>query len=98
SVWLASQERYANQELEKLFSENTLGSIDGLRKLGWVVPLLTPAYCLLLKGLILDGRAGWMYAAQRTYAELLLGIKVLDRRFRHPQRVSHLRETRHLGL
>ena len=38
----------------------------------WIVPVLTPIYCLFVKGLILDGRAGWKYTAQRSYAELLL--------------------------
>jgi glycosyltransferase involved in cell wall biosynthesis len=82
--WLRSQDRYADLEAEKLLTTpaDRLGRVDRLRRLGWLVPFLTPAYCLLARGLILDGRAGLHYTFQRTYAELLLALKLLDRRLR----------------
>ena len=80
SSWLASQERYANGELAKLRTTRPgkLGRVDRLRRLGWIMPLLTPWYCLIVKGLLLDGRAGLIYTFQRTYAELLLALKVME--------------------
>lgn len=82
SSWLASQERYANRELTKLRTTQPgkLGRVDRLRRLGWIVPLLTPWYCLIAKRLLLDGRAGLVYTFQRTYAELLLALKVMEAR------------------
>ena len=79
--WLRSQDRYADLEAEKLLTTppEHLGRVDRLRRLGWLVPFLTPAYCLLAKGLILDGRAGLTYTFQRTYAELLLALKLQAR-------------------
>jgi hypothetical protein len=50
-----------------------------MRRRKWIAPLVTPAYCLLLKGLILDGRAGIYYTFQRTYAEILLSLRLLER-------------------
>jgi glycosyltransferase involved in cell wall biosynthesis len=83
---LRSQARYADLEVEKLLATpaERLGRVDRLRRLGWLVPFLTPAYCLLAKGLLLDGRAGLHYTYQRTHAELLLALKLLDRRLRPP--------------
>jgi glycosyltransferase involved in cell wall biosynthesis len=50
----------------------------------WYVfaPMLTLLYCLFVKRLILDGRAGLYYTLQRVYAELLLSISLLDRKLR----------------
>lgn len=80
--WMRNQGKYAKLEADKLLSTSPkrLGRVDRLRRLGWVVPFLTPAYCLLYKLLLLDGRAGLYYTLQRTYAELLLALELLDRR------------------
>jgi len=82
--WLASQDRYADLEADKLLAApaGSLRRVDRLRRLGWPAPLVMPAYCLLVRGLVLDGRAGVYYAAQRTYAEALLARKLLRRRLR----------------
>lgn len=73
--WLDAQRRYAEHEAAKLSAASTpLGFVDRLRTKRWIAPLLTPLYCLFRKGLILDGPAGWLYTAQRTYAELLLTL------------------------
>jgi hypothetical protein len=39
-------------------------------------------FCLLLRGGLLDGRAGLIYALQRTYAELLLVLMLDEQRKR----------------
>lgn len=79
--WLSNQTAYAAQEAEKLLAtpREALGRIDRLRRAG-VAPLLTPLYCLVAKRLLLDGRAGLAYTYERTYAELLLSLQLLDRR------------------
>lgn len=83
-AWLAAQQRYAAQEADKLLATppDQLGLVDRLRRQMVLAPVLTPFYCLFVKGGILDGRAGWAYALQRTYAEILLALRLLDRRLR----------------
>lgn len=82
SHWLRSQLKYAAHEAEKLTacSLEELGWKDRLRrKIVWA-PLLTPVYCLFAKRLILDGWPGIFYAIQRTFAELVLSLTLLDRK------------------
>jgi glycosyltransferase involved in cell wall biosynthesis len=79
--WLANQRSYAALEADKLLSTppEHLGRADRLRRRGWIVPLLTPLYCLFGKGLLLDGHAGLAYTLQRTYAEVLLALELTSR-------------------
>lgn len=74
--WLDAQRRYAAQEAAKLRStpSSELGRTDRLRLNGVWAPVLAPLYALLVKGGLLDGRAGWHYALQRAYAEVLLAL------------------------
>jgi hypothetical protein len=74
--WLRAQQRYAAKEAEKLLSTPPaeLGVNDRIRRHGWIAPLAMPLYCLLWKRLILDGRPGFEYTFQRTYAEMLLSL------------------------
>jgi len=83
-AWLQAQQRYAQQEVEKLDSQpsGALSPADRLRKTG-LAPFAVPAYCLIRKGLILDGKAGLYYTLQRTYAEVLLALYILDHRLRN---------------
>jgi hypothetical protein len=77
--WLEAQGRYAALEAVKLAgSAPDVGWRDRLRRrlLG---PLLVLPYCLFVKRLILDGRAGWFYSFQRLHAELLLALRLLER-------------------
>jgi glycosyltransferase involved in cell wall biosynthesis len=80
--WLRSQERYASEEALKLarssFAE--LRWPDRVRKVPFAAAPLVLLNCLLFKGGLLDGRAGAKYAAQRTLAELLITLKLLDQR------------------
>jgi hypothetical protein len=37
-----------------------------------------------VKGCLLDGWRGWLYVLQRTFAEVLLALDIVDRRLRAP--------------
>lgn len=79
--WLSAQVRYAAQEADKLRTTplRELGLADRLRC--WhLAPLLILPYCLLIKGLILDGRRGWYYSLQRLLFEVLLSLALIERR------------------
>lgn len=51
---------------------------DKVRKMIFVAPVIMPVYLLIGYGLILDGWRGWYYAFQRTVAELLLSLRLLE--------------------
>ncbi len=80
SAWLDAQRRYAAQEARKLRSSppSELGRNDRLRLKGVLAPVLAPLYALVVKGGALDGRAGWQYALQRAYAEVLLALHLFE--------------------
>lgn len=84
SHWLASQGKYAVLEAEKLLGAppSGLGWKDRLRSRIIFAPVLTFVYCLIVRGLILDGRAGFYYTMQRVFAELALSLALLDRKLR----------------
>ena len=79
--WLSNQIGYTKLEAHKLLTTPTaeLGRNDRIRRTG-LAPFLIPFYCLVLKGLVLDGRMGLTYTYERTYAELLLALQLLDLR------------------
>jgi glycosyltransferase involved in cell wall biosynthesis len=79
SVWLRAQSTYARIEADKILDNRRLPPSDRLRRLRVVVPLLMPFYCLVIRGLLLDGWPGWYYTAQRTYAEWLLSLELTAR-------------------
>lgn len=77
--WLSSQQSYTKAEVKKYRQEtnDALSWPDKLRK--WTLaPMVVFFYCLFGKRLIFDGAAGWYYTLQRTYAELLLALAILD--------------------
>ena len=77
--WLSSQHSYIKAEVAKYHQEtdDALSLPDTLRK--WTLaPMAVFFYCLFGKRLILDGKAGWYYTLQRTYAELLLALAIVD--------------------
>jgi glycosyltransferase involved in cell wall biosynthesis len=80
TAWLKAQDRYTTLEVEKLSATPPakLKRVDRIRLLRWLAPLLMPFYCLLAKGLLLDGSAGLFYTFQRTYAELLLSLRLMQ--------------------
>jgi hypothetical protein len=67
-------------EAEKLLSipSNELSVGDKIRKRKIVAPFIILAYCLILKGGLLDGWRGWYYAFQRMLAETLLSLKLME--------------------
>jgi glycosyltransferase involved in cell wall biosynthesis len=86
--WLASQQRYARLEAEHLLRQPPQGLrvTDRVRRTGWAGPLLVFFYALLWKRCVFDGWAGWFYVLQRTLAETIIALEILDRRFgrEHP--------------
>jgi len=84
SHWITSQVRYMTLEVEKLRSTawSALRWPDRLRRLYFVAPILVPFYCLLWRGLILDGYPGLYYTLQRTAAEMILSLLLLEDRLR----------------
>ena len=51
-----------------------------MRRWPLVVPPLALFYCLVVRAGILDGRAGLYYAFQRTIAELMLSLYLIESR------------------
>ncbi len=84
SRWLASQQKYARLEADHLVSmpKSELRRVDRIRRMGWPAPFLVFFYTLLVKGCVLDGRRGWMYVLQRTAAEIMIALNVVDGRLR----------------
>jgi glycosyltransferase involved in cell wall biosynthesis len=80
--WLRSQTRYAELEAQKLLAadRNTLSVVDRLRLWSIVVPPATLFYCLIVRGGIFDGWPGLYYAIQRTLAELILSLYLIESR------------------
>jgi hypothetical protein len=80
-----SHERYAELEAKYLMGEKSerLSRLDRLRK-NWIVvpPMVMPIYRLLIRGLIFDGRNGWYYAFQRTTAEMMLSLRLLEHKLK----------------
>ncbi|MBW4538623.1 MAG: glycosyltransferase family 2 protein [Myxacorys chilensis ATA2-1-KO14] len=80
SRWLWAQDRYMVLEVKKLLAtpkrELSLG--DRIRKTKILAPFVILFYCLILKGGILDGWAGWYYTFQRVLAEILLSIHLIQ--------------------
>ncbi len=78
--WLESQGRYTKLEAEKLRAANKadLTWTDRIRTWRVVAPAMVFFYCLVLRGGVFDGWAGFYYAFQRTLAELMLSLHLLD--------------------
>ena len=91
--WFQSQTVYTKLEAEKLLRADltTLSWTDRIRRWRLLAPLAICFYCLVLKGGILDGRAGFYYAFQRTLAELMLSLYLIDHDIRYVT-ASHAQE------
>lgn len=83
SRWLASQDSYALLEAEKLSNRDgaPLRLQDRLRTTIVLAPPLALLYALIVKGAVLDGWRGWYYALQRLMAEVILSLRLLERKF-----------------
>ena len=83
--WFQSQQRSAELETEYLTKapDERISRLDRARK-NWliVLPLAMPIYLLLVRGLIFDGWNGWYYTFQRTVAEMMLSLRLLEAKLR----------------
>lgn len=82
--WLQSQQRYANLEAGYLLSlpREKLRFVDRIRLTGILGPPMVFFYTLIVKRCIFDGAPGWFYVLQRTLAELIIAIEIVDRRLK----------------
>jgi len=80
--WLDSQRKYAEMEAREFIERPNERSSMADRLRSWIWPAAPAALCytLLVKGCLLDGWPGWCYALQRTYAEILLSLHLLEYR------------------
>lgn len=81
--WRAAQRRYCRLEAAKLAGTpwSRLGWPDRVRRLVVVAPAMVLLYVLIGRGAALQGLAGWQYAFQRTWAEVVLAQELLQRMF-----------------
>jgi glycosyltransferase involved in cell wall biosynthesis len=83
--WILSQRNYAGMEARKRTASaagHRLGLREWLRARTPFSPLAVAAYCLIVRGGLFEGRAGWYYALQRMSAEALICAAVLDAELR----------------
>jgi glycosyltransferase involved in cell wall biosynthesis len=90
--WLTSQARYAELEGEGIVkrqrealnyaapNREALDFKDRVRSLFVVAPAAALFYCLIVRGGIFDGWRGFYYACQRSLAELMLSLYLLESR------------------
>lgn len=78
--WLQSQGQYMRTEAEKLrgLGFRGLNWPDRVRKLRIAAPILILLYLLIVKRAFLDGRHGLLYTLQRTVAELILSMYLIE--------------------
>ncbi len=81
--WIQSQRSYAEREADKLLAVDSaeLSLPDRIRRTGVLGPPAVALYCLIIKGLVLDGWRGWYYTLQRVAAETILALRLIERRF-----------------
>jgi glycosyltransferase involved in cell wall biosynthesis len=82
--WLESQGKYARLEADKLVrtASAALSVQDRLRRTMVLGPPAVFAYTLIGARTIFDGWPGWYYTCQRTVAEIILSLHLLERRLR----------------
>jgi len=80
--WIWAQDRYSALEAVKLLKTPVaeLSFQDRLRRKIILAPGLVFIYTLLGKGLIFDGWPGWFYVWQRTLAEIMLSLRLLEQK------------------
>ena len=82
SRWVWAQDRYASLEAQKLLDLplTQLSVADRTRRSMVFGPVLVFFYTLLARALVLNGWRGFFYVLQRTLAEILLALRLLERR------------------
>lgn len=83
SRWLQAQDKYMSIEAEKLLTTSCseLNLADKIRTKKILAPFIILIYCLILKRGILDGWHGWYYALERTLAEIILSVRLIEREY-----------------
>ena len=81
--WFSSQSRYTELEAQKLLAADRkeLSLADRMRRWRFVMPPAMLFYCLIVRGGIFDGGAGFYYAFQRAMAELMLSLHLFENSF-----------------
>lgn len=95
--WLRSQWRYMEAEADKLRASGfaALDWPDRIRKTRLLGAPAIFFYCLIAKGLMLDGWAGMFYTLQRVTAELILSLCLIERDLRVIMSAGHDHHSRH---
>ena len=86
--WFFSQQKYAQVEAAHLLASpsSRLNRADRIRRMAWPAPILVFFYTLIAKRCILDGWAGWFYVLQRTIAEVMIALELVDKRLQSSRR------------
>lgn len=81
------QRKYARMEAAWLAAAawTSLPPAARLRRLLFAMPVLAPAYALLLRGAVLDGRPGLRYAWERAQAEWFIALELARRYLSTPR-------------
>jgi glycosyltransferase involved in cell wall biosynthesis len=82
--WLAEQNRYATVEARHLLKTppERLKRADRLRLRIVIAPWLVFLYVAFVRGVVLDGWPGWSYIFQRTLAEIMLSLRLLEEKLK----------------
>jgi glycosyltransferase involved in cell wall biosynthesis len=80
SRWLEAQQKYTALEGRKLLAAEPrdLSFPDRIRRLRLIAPIAVALYCLIYKGGVLDGWAGFYYTLQRIVAEVMLSLYLIE--------------------
>jgi glycosyltransferase involved in cell wall biosynthesis len=79
--WLNNLNGYSVKECQKLINPHNPGRhtlTTKIRKTKVLAPFIVFFYCLLVKGLLLNGWAGWHYTIQRTMVEMLFALRLIE--------------------
>jgi glycosyltransferase involved in cell wall biosynthesis len=88
--WFQAQSRYTELEAKKLLTSDpgTLAWTDRVRRWRIVAPVAMLFYCLIIRGGVRDGWAGFYYAFQRALAELMLSLYLIENKMSVPPAVA----------
>lgn len=79
SKFVERQNKYMREEAAKIRRGESLGLAGRIRRLRVVAPVAVVIHTLFVKGLILDGIPGLLYAWERLVAELILSRELFRR-------------------
>lgn len=93
--WLINQSSYSIKEAEMLLNAppDVLSVPSKLRKTKVFAPLFIFFYSLFIKGLIFNGWSGWYYTLQRTIAESLISLRLIEDKYKDYEKKEEKRFT-----